>query len=716
MAKTRKFRIFGRDIVVGKRLFGLGKDDETFGMVTQMMGGDSRSAKKLDAYKGIVQACVSLIGEAAGGMYQPVAYRQKGDQLQAVEHEFLQLLRRPSGRDLKAESFSMFELFEATASFIALQGECYWYMGLGESSGRPREIVILRPDKVGIDIDKNTGDVNGYFIRRAQGDPIPLEINEVLHFKQFNPKDPYHGKSTVESADNEIAIDDLTSRFTRNFFDNNAGLSGILEIKGEVTKNAFKKFVRAWRDKYEGVDAAGKVAIIRASEAAFTKVGLGLDDIDMSALRKMSQEDVAMMFRVPLALLGKLSEGTGLGRANIEVLEYIFLKWNINNKFIRFDGIIDFAIERYYPQDKDLIIKHMNIIPEDKEFELNRRSKAVDVWETRNEVRNQDGLDNLEGGDDLRAPMASVPLSFGMSDSNGGGSDSSGKGIVLRLKVKSKATPPAVSKTDSKKKDSDSETNSQTITPEIKEAFRLRLMRNQGAYEKSYIKKMKPILKDQHAEALVNLEAHASSFTKDAQQKLFDDAAYDKLLLEAIQPVMVDLGEKQGALALAFAGDEENDFKLTARYQKYVESRTKKMAQNFNNETLDKLNKSLAEGIQAGENLDKLRKRVDEVYGDVERYRTLRVARTETLNASNEATNEAYRQTGYVKGKEWYVNPDACDLCTPFEGKTIGLDDTYVKQGESYEDGAGEVHENTYDDIDSPPLHPNCRCTILPVR
>lgn len=708
MAKTRQFRAFGRDIIIGKRLFGFGKEEESFGIVN--MGTDTKSLKKLDAYKGIVQACVSLIGESAGGMYEPIAYRRKGDQMEAVEHEFLQLLRRPSGNDTKATSFSSFDLFEATASFIALQGECFWYMARGTMSGRPREIIILRPDRVGIDVDDN-GDVNGYFIRRAQGKPIPLEVEEVLHFKQFNPKDPYHGKGTVESADDYIATDELTSKFTRNFFDNNAGLSGILEIKGEVTKNAFKKFVRAWRSKYEGIDSAGKVAIIRASEAAFTKVGLGLDEIDMGALRKMSQEDVAMMFRVPLPLVGKIPEGAGFGRGNIESLEYIFLKWNIDNKFKKFDAIIDFAIERYYPQDKDLMIKHRNIIPADKEYELNKRDKGVDRWISRNEIRNEDGLDEVEGGNDLRAPLSSFPISESISGGSGSGTES--KGIVL--KIKRKAAPASV---ESKKKDesSEPETNSTTINAENKENFRLALMRNQSAYERSYKKKMKPILEEQHKEALVNLEAHASSFTKEAQQKLFDDAAYDKKLLDSLVPVMADLGKEQGALALIFAGDEDGEFVLNARYQKYVEKRTQKMAQNFNDQTLEKLNKSLAEGIQAGENLDKLRKRVDEVYGDAERYRTLRVARTETLNASNEATNEAYRQTGYVKGKEWYVNPDACDLCTPFEGKTIGLDDTYVKEGESYEDASGEVHENSYDDIDSPPLHPNCRCTILPVR
>jgi hypothetical protein len=68
----------------------------------------------------------------------------------------------------------------------------------------------------------------------------------------------------------------------------------------------------------------------------------------MGGLRKMSLEDVFMMFKVPPALLGKVTEGTGLGRGNIETLEYIFAKWNIDKKMKRFDAIIMFALQRYY--------------------------------------------------------------------------------------------------------------------------------------------------------------------------------------------------------------------------------------------------------------------------------------------------------------------------------------------------------------------------------
>lgn len=432
---------FGRSIIIGKRLYGMGRDQEDyFSVMAAKYGSDNRSRAKLDAYRGLVYACVSLIGEQCGG-YSPQIFRRRGDQLEDVgDHELLQLLKKPSGRDPKATSMSMFDLMEATASFLEIQGEVYWYMAKGIYTGKPREIVILRADKVGISISKETGDVEGYFIRRAMGDPIPMEVDEVLHFKYFNPKDAYHGMGKVEAADVYIETDEATSQFTRNFFKNNAGLSGVLTIKGEVMRGAFKKFVRAWREKYEGVDNAGKVAIVRESEAAFTKVGLGLDELDMSALRKMTMEDVLVMFRVPLPLLGRADQ-TGLGRATVETLEYIFAKYNIDNKLKRFDAILEVALARYY-NGADLIVGHKNIIPADKEYELAKRDKAVDRWQTRDEIRDEDGLDSIPGGDKLFVAINQIPLDESSEPSGKSAALGKNGGVIIRLRRKGSDPEP----------------------------------------------------------------------------------------------------------------------------------------------------------------------------------------------------------------------------------------------------------------------------------
>lgn len=692
-----KIKLFGKEILAtGKDISQYaGRTDDYWSIMQQKYGTDYTLRNKLKAYKNVVYACVSLIGEACGE-YEPYVQRKNGDQWETVEHEFTGLLNQPTGRDLKADSFSKFDLFEATISYMLLQGECFWYMALGKSTRRPREIVVLRPDKVGTDIDKATGEINGYFIRQSQGQPpIPLEVNEVLRFNFFNPENPYKGKGVVEVGNDYISTDESTAEYTNNFFANGAGLSGVLSINGEVTKGAFRKFVRAWREKYEGTSNAGKVAVLRASDASFQKIGLGLDELNMAELRKMSLADVAMMFKVPLELLGKITEGAGLGRGNIETLEYIFSKYNINKKMQRFDSVLNFALQRYYPEQAGLQICHENIIPEDKEFELNERDKAVDRWQTRDEIRDEEGLDPVDGGDQLFVPAMQVPLN-----------------------ESSTATPPATSNSSVRIKITRT-VKKKDITKEKAERFRLTLMRNQMRYERQYKRVIKPIFHKQRTEALHNLEAHAGSLTKANEQKLFDDAAYDAELVSELMPMLTDLTQTQGGLALIFAGDTDNEFYLNANILANVQRGTLRMATSFNDQTITKLNETLAEGIQSGEGIGALKQRVSDVFDGVDGYRSERIARTETLKASNAATLDAYRQTGYVNAKAWAVNPDACDQCQEFDGKTVPLDDAFLGLGESYTVGEGDdavTYTNDYDTVEEPPLHSNCRCTIIPVR
>jgi phage portal protein BeeE len=218
-----------------------GMNDGPYAFMQGRYGSDFRSKNRLKAYQGVVFSCTSLIGEALGGEYEPYVEQRKGDKWVRIEHPFINLVNQPAGKNADSESFSKFDLFEATGIYQVLQGDAYWYVAKGKRTGEPRELILLRPDKVGVDIDKNTGNVNGYFIRREGADPIPLEKEEVLRFKMFNPSDPYKGKSSVEAGAEYIETDEQTSRYTANFFGNNAGLSGILNIKGEVTQECIQK-------------------------------------------------------------------------------------------------------------------------------------------------------------------------------------------------------------------------------------------------------------------------------------------------------------------------------------------------------------------------------------------------------------------------------------------------------------------------------------------
>ncbi len=72
------------------------------------------------------------------------------------------------------------------------------------------------------------------------------------------------------------------------------------------------------------------------------------------------------------------------------------------------------------------------------------------------------------------------------------------------------------------------------------------------------------------------------------------------------------------------------------------------------------------------------------------------IARTELARADIEGNTIGWKASGLVSGKQWLAAPDCCDDCQDYDGDIAALDD-------SFEDGA---------DV---PLHPNCRCAILPV-
>ncbi len=81
------------------------------------------------------------------------------------------------------------------------------------------------------------------------------------------------------------------------------------------------------------------------------------------------------------------------------------------------------------------------------------------------------------------------------------------------------------------------------------------------------------------------------------------------------------------------------------------------------------------------------------------------IARTETMRASNEGQQEAWDQAvtaGLLTGneqQEWITADDeaTCPICDPMDGVTVGLDEMFEVDG---------------DEIDGPPAHPNCRCTL----
>jgi hypothetical protein len=245
--------------------------------------------------------------------------------------------------------------------------------------------------------------------------------------------------------------------------------------------------------------------------------------------------------------------------------------------------------------------------------------------------------------------------------------------------------------------------------------FRILLYRAQAEWEKKYLSAVNKEFELQKQEIF---DKHPE---KNFSQKAMSDWLFDAITSKArfmatLTPLSIALMQSQAEYAFDLTGDDENlELQITQRMLNYIHERIDRFVSATNDETIGLIESSLAEGIKDGETLYKLKQRISEIYFNATTIRSERIARTETIAASNEAANEAYRQSPLTVAKEWHTEPDACEFCASLNGTIVGLDEEFVAQGEEIEGHDHGKFQADYESIKHPPLHPNCRCAILPV-
>lgn len=111
---------------------------------------------------------------------------------------------------------------------------------------------------------------------------------------------------------------------------------------------------------------------------------------------------------------------------------------------------------------------------------------------------------------------------------------------------------------------------------------------------------------------------------------------------------------------------------------------------------VEKLENGLFDSVAAGASKDKLVKRIKEDF-NVRFNEADRIVRTELSHIQNQSTLDRYNEAGINKYKYLAeIDERNCDICQKLDGQEFNLKDAEVG-------------------INFPPMHPGCRCTIIPV-
>jgi len=606
--------------------------------------------------RGITYKAIDKIGQSLS-VYEPLVIKKNGDALE--NHPLYNLFYQPNKRQRGSDFIYL------VGMLYEIYGESFWYLAKGEMTNKVKEIYLLNPAQMELKVVE--GELVGYILHKSDGTQVPLMTDEVIHDKRPNPFNEWRGISVMERASVYIDTEITTASFTLNYMRNNASPSGIVSLP-DMDRDTFKQFAAQWREGYEGPQNAGKTAFIRGGEASFKAVGATLKDVDQKITRDMAKDDVLMMLDVPKGLLGASGE-KGLGRNEIEPLEYIFAKYKLEPMMTRLDAIFTRLLEMMPKNQQQGYISHESPVPEDKKFMLETHEKGVDKWITRNEARQQMGLPPIAGGDVL--PMLV----------NQPQTPASSKRVVLKKAEAKKTTDP--------------------------EEFRQASVNLSEKYAKQVKREMTKFAEQQEAQVIERINATSKTY----EEWLFSVKEDSEKLALLLAPIILALMREQGEGVAHFITGEL--LVIPPEVERAVQAHILEISGVYNADTIKALEKTLSEGQAAGESLAKLKKRVETEYSAAKGYRAERIARTESLKASSQAAELAYKQSGYSKVR-WFTNPGACEFCKTYEGRTKEIGGTYNKVGDVVVGAEGNQMRLDYDDIQYPPLHPNCTCSLVP--
>lgn len=284
--------------------------DEEFAILAGAAPGTTSLAVALSVPA--VQSAIRVISEAAASLdVAVVEIADDGTETRADGHPVARLLA-----DQPNEWSSTFELLRdlVATALTHDRGGVAWVNRVG---GEVREVVRYEPAHVTVDY---SGDGRQEPSFRINNRSVPAA--DIIHLRG-----PF-ARCPLSLASDAIGTAKDLETHARNLFRDGARPGGVIETPEPLGEKGAKNVINGWRAAHDGVDKAGKTAILYGG-ATFRPITMNSTDAQFLENRKYQVLEVARAFRVPPSMLFELDRATWSNSEQMgrEFLTYCLEPW-----------------------------------------------------------------------------------------------------------------------------------------------------------------------------------------------------------------------------------------------------------------------------------------------------------------------------------------------------------------------------------------------------
>ncbi len=603
--------------------------------------------------------------------FSRVPYTLWNGETQVEDHEALALLAKPN------QVMSGDEIWDATASYLNLKGEVFWVldksigMAAGVQVSRPAQIFVPNPDKF-----KPAINANNELIGWTYQNQMPIALEDIIHFKLFNPYNEIRGLSPFEVVRMQVETDYQAIKYNRSFFANDATPGSLIIDKNDsVSKSEWEALKVQWESRHVGAGNKHKIGLL-SGDLDFKRMGLTHEEIGWIEQRKMTLDEVLGVWGVPrgIALQMDLKYASALAMRKQFWIDTMLPQLKLVQNKLQVDYVDKFAPGLKGEFDTDQI--------EELRDDLQKKSEVADrFWRMgvpfdQLNQRLDLGFEAFVGSDIGWLPMSQVPATFAVEPEP---SNNDGKTITVDVKqIEDKA---------------------------LERAARL-FKRRQKPLERVMRTNLKKFFAQQRERVMRAFNAKTVD-AEIAEMIAVIELAWEKedeLLLAVTMPAFEQAVEQGGRHAHSLLGSGIS-FDLQSPLAVVQIGVHGNKIVGINTTTWRALRSEIRTGFTAGEPLTLVANRIRSVY-DFALSRASTIARTETANSMNQTAFNVYGEEG-AKGKRWATAVDEKVRDTHYEAEAEGvipMSKTFSANGLLHPgDPNGEAGEVI-----------NCRCTIIP--
>jgi HK97 family phage portal protein len=224
-----------------------------------------------------------------------------------------------------------FEFKQMMQAQIDLRGNAYAFKEF-TPRGDIAALWPINPTRVTVLLTPDGRDLF-YKLNLPGFDDTPIPAEGILHLR--GPSlDGIIGLSPIAYHRETIGLGIAAEKYGAALFGNSAQPRGVIQIKGRMDLDSAKRARELWEGRYRGVQNAHRPAILDDG-MEWKQTGMSNDDAQYIELRKLQNQEIWRIYRVPAHKVGDLERST---YSNIEqqALEYLidcllseFVRWEM---------------------------------------------------------------------------------------------------------------------------------------------------------------------------------------------------------------------------------------------------------------------------------------------------------------------------------------------------------------------------------------------------